>query len=118
MPILDANLSAAHKEYMEGDISHGAFEYVRSRHETALNVISLNDNTTEVAQIAYNACALLAIDLRSGVKEVPDKAEAQEKVEDWWQCYRNAGFTDVHEFFNSPTMPVQSIQLNLVRETA
>lgn len=29
---LDANLSDAHKEYMDGDIPNGAYQYVLSRH--------------------------------------------------------------------------------------
>lgn len=105
LPILDANLAAAYKEYMGGDLAHGAYGYVRARHETALAVLSRDDIP---ADEAYKACASLAIDLRSGVKEVVDKAEAAEKVRAWWQCYRDAGFTEVGKFFEIPILPDQA----------
>lgn len=102
MPILTANLAAAHKEYMAGDIPAGAFHYVRSRHEAACVVMSEDDLQPEAA---FKSCALLAIDLRSGLKEAPDQSAAEAQVEAWWQCYRDAGFTEVNQFFNSPMLP-------------
>lgn len=108
LPILDANLVAAHKEYVDGDIPRGAFEYVRSRHETALAVIARSDIQSDDA---YKACALLAIDLRCGVKVVADEAEAKVQVEAWWQCYRDAGFTEVNMFFDSPIRPDGAVRM-------
>lgn len=108
MPILNANLAAAHKEYMDGDITAGAFGYVRSRHESASAVLSRDDIK---AEDAYKACALLAIDLRTGVKEVADKAAAEAQVEVWWQCYRNAGFTEVNKLFGAPMLPDGAVRM-------
>lgn len=108
LPILDANLAAAYKEYMDGAIPRGAFEYVRSRHETALAAIARDDIP---ADDAYKACALLAIDLRDGVKEVADQAEAEAQVEVWWQCYREAGFTEVHTLFDAPIRPDAAVRM-------
>lgn len=108
MPILDANLAAAHKEYMDGDIAAGAFGYVRSRHESACAVLTRDDIKPEDA---YKACALLAIDLRTGVKEATDQPEAEAQVEAWWQCYRDAGFTDVNKFFDAPMLPDGAVRM-------
>lgn len=102
MPILDANLSAAHNEYMDCKISAGAYRVVRQRHENALVVLSDNSIHPEVA---YKACAALAIDLGSGVKDMPNKEAAKTAVEDWWQCYRDAGFSEIHRFFDIPALP-------------
>ena len=102
MPILDANLAAAYKEYMAGDLSAGAYGYVRARHEQAHLVLASNDPN---ALAAYESCALLAIDLHSGINEMADKKHAIQHVEDWWQCYRDAGFTHIHKHFDSPTLP-------------
>nr|WP_011923044.1 hypothetical protein [Pseudomonas fluorescens]CAM96268.1 hypothetical protein pQBR0236 [Pseudomonas fluorescens SBW25] len=100
MPVLDANLAAAHSEYMAGDIPAGAFHYVRSRHLTACAVVSRDDLE---AVDAYKACALLAIDLRTGIKELTESVKDQ--VDAWWQCYRDAGFTELHPFFEAPMLP-------------
>lgn len=103
MPILTSNLSAAYTEYMAGDIAAGAFGYVCGRHETACVVLQRDDIPAEKA---YEACALLAIDLRSGIDEMDDKTAAQSKVDAWWQVYRDAGFTEVNSFFDAPMRPV------------
>jgi hypothetical protein len=103
LPISDANLSAAHMEYLSGKIPRGAFEYVRSRHEDALAVIACDNIPVE---LAFKACALLAIDLRDGVKEVPDVAQAQAMVDAWWQCYRDFGYTELNTFFDSPAQVI------------
>ena len=63
MPILDANLAAAHREYMAGDIPAGAYHHVLSRHGTACEVLSRDDIAAEEA---FKACALISIDLRRG----------------------------------------------------
>lgn len=103
MPILDANLGAAYREYMAGDLPAGAYHYVLSRHKTALLVLSEGDLKPEAA---YKACALLAIDLRAGLQESTQKtSNAEAQVEAWWQCYRDAGFTEVNSFFHAPMLP-------------
>lgn len=108
MPLLTANLAAAHKEYMEGTLAAGAFGYVRSRHETASAVLSRDDIK---AEDAYKACALLVIDLRCGVDEAANQPEAQAQLESWWQCYRDAGFTAVHPIFNAPILPDGAVRM-------
>lgn len=101
MPILDANLEAAHREYMAGEIPAGAFHYVRTRHETACVVIAREDQNAEAA---FKSCALLSMDLRAGASEVTTPTEGQEEA--WWQCYRDAGFTGIHPYFKCPTLPL------------
>ena len=108
MPILDANLSLAHSEYMDASLAAGAYGVVCSRHETALAVLSRTDLQAEQA---YKACAALAIDLSSGVRSMPDAVKAQEQVENWWQCYRAAGFTEVNKFFDIPIMPEGTVRM-------
>lgn len=102
LPILSANLSQAHAEYIAGDLSAGAFEYVRSRHATALAVLAMPD---VCPASAYKACAALAIDLSSGLKDVPNREEAQQRVNAWWDYYRKAGFTEISPHFQIPCLP-------------
>lgn len=102
MPILDGNLAAAYREYMDGTLAAGAYRHVLSRHEIALAVIS--DDTIH-PETAYKGCALLAIDLRSGVEVMADKDEAKRLVNEWWQCYRGAGFTEINQYFEAPQQP-------------
>ncbi|CAI9912151.1 hypothetical protein EFK68_03805 [Pseudomonas aeruginosa] len=100
MPILDANLAAAHREYMAGDIPAGAYHHVLSRHGTACEVLSRDDIAAEEA---FKACALISIDLRRGTK---DFAGGDTSVVDaWWQCYRDAGFTADNPLYNTPMLP-------------
>jgi hypothetical protein len=102
LPILNANLSAAYNEYMDCTIAAGAYGYVRSRHETALAVISREDIDPEQA---YKACAAVTMDISSGIALMDDATDAEEKLNDWWKCYREAGFTDIHPFFKIPVQP-------------
>lgn len=110
MPLLNANLEAAHAEYLAGDLAAGAYSYVCSRHSVAQSIVAKDDVPPE---IAYQACALLAIDLRTGVKDAQDKADAQAKVDAWWECYREAGYTEINPFYDSPMLPdTQSQKVN------
>lgn len=102
MPILDANLSAAYREYMDGKIPNGAYQHVLSRHGIAITVIGDDSIHPEVA---YKGCALLAIDLRSGLDEMADKDTAKRLIDGWWQCYRDAGFNEIHALFKFPQQP-------------
>jgi hypothetical protein len=102
LPILNANLGAAYNEYMDSTIPAGAYGYVRSRHETALAVISRDDIEPEQA---YKACAALTLDLTSGITLMDDAADAEAKLQGWWKCYRDAGFTDIHSFLKIPVQP-------------
>lgn len=107
MPILDANLAASNREYMAGDIAKGAFHYVLTRHGSALTVLARNDLEVKAA---FLSCAMLAIDLRTGLNEAafeqPDaQAQAHAHVDAWWQCYRDAGFTEVNKLFGTPMLP-------------
>lgn len=108
MPILDANLGAAYREYMAGEIAAGAYRYVLSRHGNAAAVLSRDDIDPAGA---FKSCALLAIDLRSGVTESKDLAGAEAQVEAWWQCYRDAGFTEVNPFFDAPMLPDAAVRM-------
>jgi hypothetical protein len=105
MPLLTANLAAANRDHMAGKIAAGAFHYVRSRHETACAVIARDDLD---AEHAYKACALLAIDLRHATEDFAEGDTSLEKA--WWQCYREAGFTEVNKFFNAPMLPAQDFK--------
>lgn len=102
MVILDANIEAARAEWMAGTLSQGAFGYVRTRHALAHEVL---DRTNIAPETAFHACAMLAIDLRSGAELVPAELDAAAKIEAWWQCYRDQGFTEVNGFFDSPCRP-------------
>lgn len=99
LPILDSNIKQAYQEYMDGKIAAGAYSYVHDRHFLAHSVINRQDLEPE---IAYNACALLAIDIRSGLTDDPENVQWQEAEKAWWDCYRAAGFTEVNKIFQCP----------------
>lgn len=105
MPILDANLSAAHDEWMSGKIARGAFECCLSRHATALELLSLDDIDPERA---YRACAQITIDLRSGLGDMQDKTKTDGVMEAWLDCFRAAGFTEMHKMLEIPVKPVDA----------
>ena len=103
LPILDANLSAANKEWMAGEIARGAFEYCLSRHRIALTVIQEGWNLDILA--AFAACAPLTMDIRSGLDQASSKEQAEEwskKLDNWWAFYQKNGFVEVNSFFNIP----------------
>jgi hypothetical protein len=103
MPILDANLSAAYTEYMDGSLSAGAYGVVRTRHENACIVLS---GTLPVDPLrAYEVCAMLTIDLRTGIKDMPDQKQAKNEFNVWMDFYRRSGFTEDHKVFEFPTHP-------------
>ena len=106
MPILNANLSAAHDEWMSGKIARGAFEYCLSRHATALELLSGENFDIETA---YRACAPLTIDIRSGLKDTNDNGKTEEVMAAWIECFRNAGFTEMHRLYNIPIRPVEPV---------
>ena len=102
LPVLTANIERMHLLSPSGDVSTRQFLDAQTRYSAALEVIRRNDIP---AIRVFEICAPLAIDLRTGLQLVDNKAEAQVWVENWWNSYRDTGFTalDVeHEF---PTLP-------------
>ena len=107
LPILDRNLAAASEQYRSGDLAAGAFRYVRSRHQTALAVINASDSSGDTS---YRACASITIDLRSGVRQMPDVAVAKAVLERWLECFHKAGFTEMHPYLDVPVLPGQAVR--------
>ena len=101
-PILDANMAAAHREYMAGDIPAGAFRYVTDRHNTALLIDERRDADMD-AESAYRAAAPLTIDLKYGCEDAKDTAPLNR----WLSFFDDAGFTDRHPWFEIPLLPPQ-----------
>ena len=102
LPILDSNITEAYKDYMDGKLAAGAYSYIHDRHFLAHSVINRQDLE---AQLAYNACALIAIDIRSGRTDDTANVQWQEAEKAWWECYRAAGFTAVNPVFQCPQQP-------------
>lgn len=104
MPILDKNFELATTEFYKGELANGALHYIHERHLLASSVIA--DVSKFDALKVWNACAMLTIDLRAGVEDMPDSASAKKTLESWWQTFREAGFTEVNQFFDIPATPV------------
>jgi hypothetical protein len=102
LPILDRNLQLAHAEYMACDISAGAYGTVLHRHALALQVIA-NDLFDD--QEVLTLCAPLYIDIKSGVKDMPNPAAYTTVVNEWFSMYEAAGFTEKHVIFDFPVRP-------------
>lgn len=109
MPLLDANLAAAHKEYMAGSLAKGAFNYCSTRHLTAAHIVEANPaELNEEAALA--AGARLFLDLRTALKDVPaDRRAAEEaKVENLREFFVKEGFTAINRHFDIPMRPAPS----------
>lgn len=108
MPLLDANMAVAYKEYMAGDLAKGAFNYVSTRHLAAGHIVEANPaELNEEAALA--AGARLFLDLRSALKDVPADRRATEEanVESLRTFFVEVGFTEVNRHFNIPMRPAQ-----------
>lgn len=99
MPLLMDNCNAAYSEWMSGKIGRGAYEMCMSRYDVAYLVST--DKSIDPQQ-AYKACASITIDLRTAINDAPDKAEM---MDDWLKCYKDAGFSEMHVFFDFPIIP-------------
>lgn len=106
MPALDKNLSAAHDEYMCGELNAGAYNYILARHATALEWQDYNPKSVEDALTGFKACAPLSIDIYTGCCEL-GKPEILER---WKAFYVENGFTETHQFFGYPIMPEQEVK--------
>lgn len=104
MPILDKNFELAAAEFYKGELPNGALHYIQERHLLASAVIA--DVSKFDANKVWDACAMITIDLRSGVDEMPDPSAAKETLDAWWQSFRDAGYTEVNQFFDIPAAPV------------
>lgn len=105
LPILDSNVRQAYKEYMDGKIAAGAYSYVHDRHFLAHSVVNGPPLDPEVA---YVACAPLAIDIRTGTRDHSDNIKWQEAELQWWNCFKEAGFTAIHKHFNFPVKQISN----------
>lgn len=99
LPILDSNMRNAYKEYMQGAIPAGAYSYVHDRHFLAHSIV--NGQPLD-ADTAYKACALLAVDIRTGRADALENNQWQQAELQWWDCFRQAGFTAINKHFNCP----------------
>lgn len=106
MPVLNANLSAAYAEWMSGKIARGAYEYCLSRHATAAALTGpLPAEVT--ADAAFAAGAQLFLDLRTGLKDIPEaeRAPAQTEIDAMLALYREQGFTETSFGMRVPRKP-------------
>lgn len=107
IPILDSNLSKANKEYLSGEISHGAFLYVLSRHSKAHNFMNNIELCDDSISDCLRALVLCFIDLRTGVSDMSevDQGESNFWIQKLSTFYRDNGFTGHHKFFYIPCLP-------------
>lgn len=106
MPLLNENLTAAHRDWMDCVIPRGAYEYCLSRHATALNLLGADERLLE-PDLTFKACSTLFIDLRAAMNDMPanKKQEEQAKVDALLALYVANGFTEMHPLFNIPSKP-------------
>lgn len=105
LPALRINLDQAYKEWMDGKIAKGAFEYVRVR---TLNAEALHEHRLKIEQLpeyCYRMLAINTIDIRCAVR---DGYCGQELFDEWLELYKSVGFTDTHRLFDFPIQPITS----------
>jgi hypothetical protein len=97
IPLLEINRSLAYKEWMDGVISRGSFEYVSQRADMA--IFYTQQEITSDLDVALKQCAFITIDLQSVIKDMPEKKDI---LENWLMFYKDVGFTDNHPVFDIP----------------
>jgi hypothetical protein len=61
---------------------------------------------------------MLTLDLRTGIKDMPDKAQAGIAYNAWREFYRNCGFSENHSYFDFPVHPIlKSVALEPPKNT-
>lgn len=105
-PLLVANLSAAHTEWMAGTLARGAYEYCLQRNSLAIALTSRPAADLDELE-AFKAGAVLFMDLPYAVKDVPaDRREGEQaKVDALRAFYVQNGYTEVHPFLKIPVRP-------------
>jgi len=96
-PALTTNLSLAHDEYIKGELSNGAYQYVLSRHSYLLYY--MNTSPDIKFDDYLSSCSQITIDLQRCVK---DKLLEESIFNEWMEFYRNNGFKGTHQFFDIP----------------
>ena len=106
MPLLDQNISETHKEYMSGNLPAGAWRYVLGRHNTALNILDVPEESADAdtTKFYFTTATWLTIDLRYICKQNEDNAP----LERWLQFFVDNGFTETISVFNVPKMKEDS----------
>lgn len=99
LPLLALNLKQAHQEYINSELSHGAYVYVQARHQLAEDIV--NSDIDDIKQ-AYVAASMLTIDLRAGIRDFPDQAD---KLTVWVSFLQDAGMTETNSFLDVPAFP-------------
>jgi hypothetical protein len=102
MPTLDKNLETALAECHADKLSLDGYRHVLERHTFARKLL---DQATIPARQAYQACAWLTLDLRSGMHEMPAGSELFTQYAAWWKCFVDAGFTETNPDFEIPALP-------------
>lgn len=111
-PMLNANKESVYLDLMNSEMTCDEYNHIASRHQFMEKVLSDDGITPEEA---YKGCAALAIDLNDGLNLRADKEDAKAKIEAWWQCYREAGYTVIDQAAHMPAMPVNKAQLTFSR---
>lgn len=101
IPILETHHEYAKKKWLDREMSKAAYEHVHQRY-----VVStiLNTRTDVKDEYLVDICSQITIDIHGAV-ELLNKEE-QEKynilVEEWYDCFRKIGYTDIHPVFRKP----------------
>jgi hypothetical protein len=106
LPLLEANVGAAYREWMDGTLARGAYEYCLHRSAVA-SAIAGSPLDELVVEAAFLAGAPLFIDLHSAMKDVPSERQPgeQAKVDALHSLYIAQGFTEMHPHLKIPVLP-------------
>ncbi|MEG0868988.1 MAG: hypothetical protein RSG77_18315 [Hafnia sp.] len=97
LPLLRLNLELADTKIDSGDLSCEGYSFVASRLQFAEDIINCDiDSATDV----FTAAAMLTLDLRSVVQEVPQETH---KLEAWLQFLRDSGMTGTNSLLDIPS---------------
>ena len=110
LPYLSKNLGLANAEYMNSQISHGAFNTVLGRHAQATLLSKIDELPREELasdEDLFKAGAVIMLDLKAVLKDLKDDelTDARKKYDDLLQFYAENGFTEKHILFGFPSQP-------------
>lgn len=101
IPILEKHHEYAKKKWLDREMSKAAYEHVHQRY-----VVStiLNSRPDVKDEYLVDICSQITIDIHGAVELLSQEEKQQYDilVEEWYDCFRKIGYTDIHPVFRKP----------------
>jgi hypothetical protein len=101
IPLLKNNHSLATSKWKNGELSKAAYDHINQRYVVATHLNKRHDVKDEYL---IEICSEITIDLHAAL-EVIDESEKEmyaEFLKEWYICFHEIGFIDIHPVFSKP----------------